>query len=384
MTTLRAATTVLALALVLGSSAQSRTWRVAADHSGDWWDLYTAVEAASDGDTLSIAPGRYDYFVSGIVEGAEVIAAWDQPKSLTFIGDHRDSVFVGPAVADPSISRIGLNYRGPTGVLQRFKSLTVENMTNCIGVWSDFELDDVLVRNSSSTAVSMWWADGGSIRNCTFSNISETALRLIDCDNIVIEDCLFNGVYTYIADGSNNCTIRRSMFNFMPSRPNVLAFYIADGRIEDCDFGGGLYLRAAPMELTGNRFVVPVGDYCVWDLGEGGGNVLTDNLFEGGEIATIIISGAEVEYAGSGNHIIRQPGAYAVALNGSTINTLVDLRGNYWGTTEEDSISAWIRDMHDEPSEDGEVLFRPFESEPVPTDKKSLGGLKAMFRDATR
>jgi len=134
------------------------------------------------------------------------------------------------------------------------------------------------------------------------------------------------------------------------------------------------------MELTRNRFVVPVGSYCVDDLGEGGSNILTDNLFEGGSFATIMIEGSRVEYTGSGNHILRQPGAYAVGLWGSFSSTVVDLRGNYWGTSEPDSVAAWIRDMHDDPSEQAEVLYLPIEPEPVAADKKSLGSLKSLFR----
>jgi len=106
---------ILTIAAVLATSSPAlpRTWRVAADWSGDRPDLYTAALAAADGDTLSIAPGRYDYLVSGVLEGAEVIAVWDEPKSLTFIGDHRDSVFVGPEEKDPSIPRVGFAYSGP-------------------------------------------------------------------------------------------------------------------------------------------------------------------------------------------------------------------------------------------------------------------------------
>jgi hypothetical protein len=155
---------------------------------------------------------------------------------------------------------------------------------------------------------------------------------------------------------------------------------MADGSIEDSDFSGGLYLRSAPMELTGNRFIVPIGDYCIREVAEGGRNVLTGNHFEGGDITTIGLEGSDVEYVGSGNHIIRKPGAYAVALWGSRSNTVVDLRGNYWGTSDEDSIAAWILDMHDDPSEQAEVLYLPIEPGPVAAEKKSLGGLKALFR----
>ena len=60
----------------------------------------------------------------------------------------------------------------------------------------------------------------------------------------------------------------------------------------------------------------------------------------------------------------------------------VDMTGNYWGTANPDSISAWIVDGHDivSPQIHGFVNFQPFSSAPVPTERTSLGGVKALFR----
>jgi hypothetical protein len=266
------------------------------------------------------------------------------------------------------------------GVMERFESMTIENLSSGIGVWSDFIAKDITFRGCEYSGLNVWWADIGTIVDCEFMSISETALRLMDSDNVTIEDSVFDGVYTYIASGSNNCQIRRCSFGYRIGHDVALTFYMADGSIEDSDFSGGLYLRSAPMELTGNRFVVPIGDFCIHDLTEGGQRVLNDNLIEGGSVATIAIEGSNVEYLGSGNHIFRQPGAYAVSLHNSGSTTSIDLRGNYWGTSDEDSIAAWIYDEHDDPSEQAEVLYLPIEPGPVAVEKKSLGGLKALFR----
>ena len=58
----------------------------------------------------------------------------------------------------------------------------------------------------------------------------------------------------------------------------------------------------------------------------------------------------------------------------------VDLTNNYWGTADPDSISAWIWDGVDDPELQTTVQFEPFLTSPVPAERKSMGGLKSLFR----
>ncbi|PJA76487.1 hypothetical protein CO151_02595, partial [bacterium CG_4_9_14_3_um_filter_65_15] len=53
---------------------------------------------------------------------------------------------------------------------------------------------------------------------------------------------------------------------------------------------------------------------------------------------------------------------------------------NYWGTADEDSIRNLIRDYTDDVLACDTVDFIPFSGTLVPTEKKSLGGIKALFR----
>ncbi len=57
-----------------------------------------------------------------------------------------------------------------------------------------------------------------------------------------------------------------------------------------------------------------------------------------------------------------------------------DLQGNYWGTSDSDSIAAMIQDSNDNSSIHTTVLFEPYADGPVPTEMKSFGSIKAMFR----
>ncbi len=65
-------------------------------------------------------------------------------------------------------------------------------------------------------------------------------------------------------------------------------------------------------------------------------------------------------------------------------NHHLDMTGNWWGTTEPDSIAAWIHDGNDVMWPPGGLVectvdFQPFATGPVPNEKQSLGGLKALF-----
>ena len=83
----------------------------------------------------------------------------------------------------------------------------------------------------------------------------------------------------------------------------------------------------------------------------------------------------------NGNHILHGDGP-AVKLSGfiDPPAEILDFSNNYWGTTEADSIAAWIWDENDDSNVEGEVVFEPFSPVPLPDEKKSLGDVKRMFR----
>ncbi len=61
-------------------------------------------------------------------------------------------------------------------------------------------------------------------------------------------------------------------------------------------------------------------------------------------------------------------------------NVTQDLTNNYWGTTDIALIESWIHDINDDSSIHSVVDFLPIADGPVPTEKRTLGDLKAMYR----
>jgi len=82
------------------------------------------------------------------------------------------------------------------------------------------------------------------------------------------------------------------------------------------------------------------------------------------------------------NHILKGEGDYIVqCFPIAGMETIVhDLTNNWWGTTERDSIAAWIYDIHDDPDIRTEILFEPFLTSPVPNEEAKIGDLKRLFR----
>ena len=84
---------------------------------------------------------------------------------------------------------------------------------------------------------------------------------------------------------------------------------------------------------------------------------------------------------GANNDFVSNSGL-AVRLDGYSglHETTVDLRDNYWGTSDPDSIAAVIWDGNDDQSILQTVQFEPFSAVPLDTEQGSLGGFKSMFR----
>jgi len=118
----------VALCLCLAASAQSTTWYVEKDGSGDFEVIQDAVDAAAPGDVIMVGPGRYAEFqLYNFGYGDWHIYVMVETDDLTIIGSGPESTIIGPV--DDSV-----NIPNTAGVVNhympqfRMEQVAVENM----------------------------------------------------------------------------------------------------------------------------------------------------------------------------------------------------------------------------------------------------------------
>ena len=152
------------------------------------------------------------------------------------------------------------------------------------------------------------------------------------------------------------------------------------GTVVSCVFSGN------NIPVWGNLTATVVLLHCTIRPGSDTGVLLTSE-------SHLMCSGTRIEAGGlqtldllerstadfHGNDILFGQGA-AVRLQLYETKVTVDLSNNYWGTTDLGLIDAKILDKEEQVGVITEVIFEPILTESVPTEKKTFGDIKSMFR----
>ena len=113
------------IALLLTASASAETWTVDDDSSADFTDIQSAIDAASDGDTVLVYPGTYTW--NGAGTGNSVIDTLG--KAITVRGRLTpDDVFI-----DGEGARVGLICNTSEGPQTNIVNFTIHNCTGIHG-----------------------------------------------------------------------------------------------------------------------------------------------------------------------------------------------------------------------------------------------------------
>lgn len=374
--TRRAVIAVLFVNMIFGS-AVAGTWVVEQDGSGDWSTLQEATDAAAHGDTILVGPGRYF--------GVEV-TPWvpsHYQKTLTYIGENVDSVIVG---SEEYQARYGMYIFEE--IPQHFRNMTFENLDAGISIRGG-TVDNCKFIGCLGGVLLEECNVPSSITNCTFEGLANTthigsSLYAWDVGEVLMEDCLSTNMKITAAH-VEEYVVRNCRF------PKTIAYegllhYSSNGLIEGCQISGMLSMEHGTLtvrdcDATINDIGGPTGrPNLSCNYGE---MTIENNVLHGGsDNAAAIVVGFDGWVHGSGNHILKSEAApYTVYLQFmSTGDNDCDLRNNFWGTDDADELSEWIMDAEDDPGLHARVLFEPFSSVPLPTEKKSMGFLKSMFR----
>ncbi len=374
----------------LSFPVQGRTWNVEKDGSGDFTVIQDALDAATSGDTLRIGPGRFEDFREYQTNGGlRIYIAKIEVPEMVIIGAGRDQTILGPSEytwdGEEPIPRgvVCISQQAPGGL--SLSGVTFENLysgvyvENAVGLTVEdcgfvggdtgvrsFEQSMVKRCQFSGMRIGVWVdgpADSGLVENCQFFNCKCGVLFqwmgngfVRGCDLAVSEGTSYSGI-KFVGSG---------------------------GGIFDCQISGVGYSISLSNNLNvvlqRNQLLSP--GYCIYSDSER--FEAEDNIFEStGSVATIDLYTWGTSHTIRHNHILRGTGpAVRVVGHHGDPDYVLDMRENWWGTTERDSIAAWIHDGNDVvfPPLECTVAFEPFADGPLPTEKKSLGGFKAMFK----
>jgi len=227
--------------------------------------------------------------------------------------------------------------------------------------------------------------DGGEFRNCRFEiGGNGVGLTCGYTESLDVVGCVFNGFGLAFTEGFGVGRVSFSDCTFSGNR--IAMFYgagsygsIRNTTITDAlEVGLVVSYNALPMDLSGVRIV---GGQ--WGLqADGGAGVRGVNvIIQDTTIEAVEIGSDDYTVVSFNNSHFLPATGKAVKLHGYPGQQFeLDFTGNYWGTTNPDSIAALIYDGQDDPNIHCTVRYSPFANGPVPTEKKSFGSVKSMFR----
>jgi len=381
-------TTFLILILCLSQSTAS-VFRVELDGTGDFTNIQPAVDASASGDTVMIGPGRWDtlfeYQAPGWLDS--VIVAVDD-KDLTLIGSGPGETIIGLTELPPTGNPGPIGIMVGTDINLVVKDLTIENMRAGLYCW----LQRVYVENvhfkGNWIGTFPYATDNTTFQGCLFESKDFSIVAGSRLTELYIKDCVFSGIagYDISLQAIEDVLIERCEF-YDGIASVQFDFYDCYGIIKDCVVHSGygthfIAISGSEMILLNNRLVggmkqLKSGSEAILS---GSNNVLLGADYQGEGWATI--------YAATGyldlheNHIFKGNAEHTVKfLYYSHAETMEQhLENNYWGTTERDSIDAWIWNEDDDSEINIITHIDPFYDHAIPNKKSSMGSMKSLFR----
>jgi hypothetical protein len=344
------------------------------------------MNAAAVGDTILLGPGRYTEFAPFTTSGwTEDTYAAVTVDSLTLLGVDRDTVIIGPT--EPHF--IGAGPKGVVGAANltsfTLESVTVQNVRDGVYLLGSANVGDCIFRSCVFGLIA--FANGVvDVRDCCFLDNKDSGLATgIGTSTLLVTASVFEN--NFLAGASINQTryaeVRACTFD--GSRGGLEATEGTTVLVSECSFSnmtnGALVLLDSVVGSVERCAIDPM-PYGIYTID---GSVLSGsaNVIRGTTFASLRFStNSTADF--HGNDILRGTGVCVMTEAYVTESVDIDLTKNYWGTAEEDSISAWILDGNDphDPVLDpnfSNVIFEPFLMRSIPTKTESMGSLKSRF-----
>lgn len=384
------------LLLVFPTTATARTWRVAR-FGGDFSILQHALDAASSGDTISIGPGRFDErTIHGPIWNERIICGFVDINTLTIIGSGVETIIGSeqPWSLGQGQTR-GFEVSDSCSVL-RLRHLALENFETGImmGLGDSLFVEGCELRSSKKGIAA--GSRFASIINSKIDGIVGAGFGILSyfqssiiVDNILstadrpgtehihvegpveisVENCRFLGaMHGVVLSQGSRAEIHHNEF-IGQSRAGVLLYQQSSCVMADCVF------REQYVALKGVDF--PSTSWFVERV-----------VFESVIHSTLNAAWLEDGYIrncdlAAGDHGIVSHEWYPESRSEGAKDavTRFDMRNNWWGTTDADSIAAMIYDYHDNDDVSYIIDYVPFLNEAVSSEVRRLGDVKSLFRN---
>jgi len=390
------------LLLLSAANAGAAVWRVEKDGSGDFTIIQQAVDASASGDTILIGPGRYDdKFLWGNPPWQQYTRVLVTRADLTLIGAGADWTIIGSAVP------LGIGYSQDSGLAAH------------VGLGAGAVRISGMGFENCYSGVYFNGIGSASVANCRFAGNGNSINSKIVGD-VSVDACMFEsltGVHSsakhILAWGPGRIELRDSDCEISTlhaySWGHVHTQAISELLVQGCEFKGGALgitatLGSGVVDISGCAFSLQHNGGIVHAMT--GGTVRISSTTMSGQYKALMadVAGARWEvdglviedafeyslgflYLGGGyirnSHLAK--GARYVVLDAGVspreASAHLDMTNNWWGTADPDSIQAWIFDGNDQPERPYYFIdWMPFKSEPVGTQKRSLSGVKSMYR----
>lgn len=379
----------------------AETWYVEADGSTEYSTIQSAVNVAASGDTVRVGPGLYDdFFTWNESYPEELVVVHVTQAELTLIGAGLDETVLGPSVpwnVSQDDIRGVLAGRAFANERLTIESICIQNVYQGILFEGGGKLrvaNSSLQGNSRDLFVYTPTTTSGDeviIEACEFRLPSEasspTHIKFYNQDLVLVTDSHFvlreTGISKHVSCSGREIIVENC--EFLEGEVGIAT--LADETfVRNCLFEGqalwGLRAyNAGKIRIEDSKFE---NQYCALYNYDYWGEIewkVQRTIFEN-------VTDSTFRYRSLGpgffrNCILAKGEQFVVRsykVNGSSEKTHFDMTNNWWGTANPDSIQAWIWDASDEPELGHTIDWDPYKSEPVATEKKSLGGLRAMYR----
>jgi len=385
----RVAALSLTVFLLFGCSASSiaRSWYVDLQSGGDFTDIQPAVDAASEGDTIRIGPGRFDTLRPCVAPAwTEDVVVAVTKNDLTFIGSGIGVTIIGTA---SSFAPYGENPK-----------------CFCAIEPLDCTIQDMTIENVER---GIYWSFGSlTVSNCEFNGAVQSYRGLgVWCNSLLVRDCDFNlsngasGIGLYA--NSTDISVLDSRFRGNSAGTGVVVVGATGVSIANCsitDIVAGMQFEQGSSAVVSNCYLENASVAGIAILDNSNVEIMESELQNStrglylGTAATVV--GVSTEITGStyqaiwltGNSVLNLKNCHILPASGLAVQCasypgpqiVQDLTANYWGTTDPEAIAELIWDGNDDPSLMTTVDFLPLADGPVAEEPTSWGDLKAMFR----